>query len=197
MCFMIPLWRLKLYRNKYRRYLHAQLESCTSLITTTYIRNNDICKAVEENIDQLSPLIKPYFEDFLSESKINPSLKNCVRNLRDKINEPIFKEWCETLIRTLDNTEMKETLLPVANKYSVVKVVQDELDSETYSSLIEYVIMAAMCILAYPLVFLLNRNWFAYYQTIAGHFVIGYTLLVLFFSIIKFISVLTPVEYKR
>lgn len=197
MFFMIPLWKLKLYKNKYRRYLNAQLESCTSLITTTYIRNNDICKAVEENINQLSPLVKPYFEDFLAESKVNPGLKNCIRNLRDKINEPIFKEWCETLIRTIDNTEMKETLLPVANKYSVVKVVQDDLDTETYGALIEYIIMAAMCILAYPLVFLLNRDWFSYYRTIAGHFVVGYTIIVLFFSIIRFISVLTPVEYKR
>ena len=195
--FLIPVWRLKLYRNKYRRYLSAQLESCTTLITTSYIRNNDIVKSVEENLEQLSPLIRPYFQDFLNESRVNPSLKNCVRNLRDKINESIFKEWCETLIRTLDNSEMKETLLPIANKYSSVRVVQQEIDAETFRSLIEYIIMAAMTVLAYPLVYILNRTWFAYYSTFFGHFVVGYTLLVLFISIIRLISVMTPVEYKR
>lgn len=196
-CFMIPLWRLKLYRNKYRKYLAAQLESCTSLITTSYIRNGDICLAVQENINELSPIVKPYFQDFLTECKVNVSIKNCVRNLRDKINDNIFKEWCEILLRTLDNSEMREALIPIAQKYSEVRIVQDEVDLETHQAIIEYIVMMIMDIACYPMVWLLNKEWFAYYSTIPGKCVVAFTFIVLLYSIFKLIDVMQPVEYKR
>ena len=67
MFFMIPLWRLKLYRNKYRKYMTAQLESTTSLVTISYIRCNSFIQAVEENIDQISPIVRPKFQKFLDD----------------------------------------------------------------------------------------------------------------------------------
>lgn len=197
MFFMIPLWRLKLYRNKYRKYLTAQLESTTSLITISYIRCSSFIQAVEENIDQLSPIVRPKFQKFLDECKVNASVKNCVRNLRDSINNALFKEWCEIVLKTLDNSEMKEALLPICEKYTNVKIVQDEIDAEVLGSLSEYFIMMIFMVACYPLVYFLNTEWFAYYNTFFGKFIVGYTLLVLFISIVKIISVLTPVEYDH
>lgn len=197
MFFMIPLWRLKLYRNKYRKYMTAQLESTTSLITVSYIRCNSFIQAVEENIDQISPIVRPRFQKFLDECKVNASVKNCVRNLRDSIDNALFREWCEIVLKTLDNSEMKEALLPICEKYTNVKIVQDEIDSEVLGSLAEYVIMMIFMLFCYPLVYFLNAEWFAYYNTFPGKFVVGYTLLVLFFSIVKMIGVLQPVEYDH
>jgi hypothetical protein len=197
MFFMIPLWRLKLYRNKYRKYMTAQLESTTSLVTISYIRCNSFIQAVEENIDQISPIVRPKFQKFLDECKVNASVKNCVRNLRDSIDNSLFREWCEIVLKTLDNSEMKEALLPICEKYTNVKIVQDEIDSEVLGSLAEYIIMMLFMLFCYPLVWFLNAEWFAYYSTFPGKFVVGYTLIVLFFSIIKMISVLQPVDYDR
>lgn len=197
MFFMIPLWRLKLYRNKYKKYLTAQLESTTSLITVSYIRSNNFIQAVEENIDQISPIVRPKFQAFLDECKINASVKNCVRNLRDSINNSLFHEWCEIVLKTLDNSEMKESLLPICEKYTNVKIVQDEIDAEVMSSLIEYIIMMLFMLLCYPLVYVLNADWFDYYSTIPGKICIAYTLVVLLISIIKIIGVMQPVEYDR
>ena len=197
MFFMIPLWRLKLYRNKYRKYMTAQLESTTSLVTISYIRCNSFIQAVEENIDQISPIVRPKFQKFLDECKVNASVKNCVRNLRDSIDNSLFREWCEIVLKTLDNSEMKEALLPICEKYTNVKIVQDEIDSEVLGSLAEYVIMMLFMLFCYPLVWFLNAEWFAYYNTFPGKFVVGYTLIVLFFSIVKMIGVLQPVDYDR
>lgn len=196
MFFMIPLWRLKIYRSKYRKYMTAQLESTTSLITVSYIRCNSFIQAVEENIDQISPIVRPKFQHFLDECKVNVSLKNCVRNLRDSINNDLFHEWCEIVIKTLDNSEMKEALLPICEKYTNLKIVQDEVDSEVLGALAEYVIMMIFMVLCYPLVYILNTDWFAYYSTLPGKVVIAYTLIVLFISIIRMITVMTPVEYE-
>lgn len=197
MFFMIPLWRLKLYRNKYRKYMTAQLESTTSLVTISYIRCNSFIQAVEENIDQISPIVRPKFQKFLDECKVNASVKNCVRNLRDSIDNSLFREWCEIVLKTLDNSEMKEALLPICEKYTNVKIVQDEIDSEVLGSLAEYIIMMLFMLFCYPLVWFLNAEWFAYYSTFPGKFVVGYTLIVLFFSIVKMIGVLQPVDYDR
>lgn len=195
--FMVPLWRLKLYRNKYRKYLAAQLESATSLITTSYVRNNDIVAAVQENTEQLPPIVKPYFQSFLAECKVNPSIKNCVRNLRERIDDNIFKEWCETLLHTIDNSEMKEALMPICKKYSSVRIIQDEIDLETTQAIMEYFVMMAIMICVYPMVWVLNKEWFSYYSSIAGKISVGYTLFVLFFSLAKLIGVMQPVQYRR
>lgn len=195
--FMIPFWRLKLYRNKYRKYLACQLEGTTSIITTSYIRNNNIVAAVEENLTEISPLIRPYFKEFVAETKLNASVKNCVRNLRDKINDSTFHEWCETLLRTLDDAEMKESLLPICQKYSAVRIVQEEIDIEVANAVVEYLVMMAMSLLAYPMVYLLNKDWFAYYNTFIGQLVVGYTLVIVFYSIVKLIAAMQPVQYRK
>ena len=197
MFFMIPLWRLKLYRNKYRKYMTAQLESTTSLITVSYIRCSSFIQAVEENIDQISPIVRPKFQRFLDECKVNASVKNCVRNLRDSIDNLLFREWCEIVLKTLDNSEMKEALLPICKKYTNVKIVQDEIDAEVLGSLAEYLIMMVFMLCCYPLVYFLNAEWFEYYNTFPGKFIVGYTLLILFIAIVKLISVLQPVDYDR
>jgi hypothetical protein len=57
--------------------------------------------------------------------------------------------------------------------------------------------MMLFMLFCYPLVWFLNAEWFAYYSTFPGKFVVGYTLIVLFFSIVKMIGVLQPVDYDR
>ena len=197
MGFMFPLWRLKLYRNKYKKYITAQLESTTSLITISYIRCNNFIQAVEENIEQISPIVRPKFQRFLDECKINASVKNCVRNLRDSINNSLFREWCEIVLKTLDNSEMKEALLPICEKYTNVKIVQDEIDAEVMSSIAEYIIMMVFMVCCYPLVYFLNADWFAYYSSPLGTICVGYTLIILFYSIARMIGIMQPVEYDR
>lgn len=195
--FLIPIWRLRLYQNKYRRYLAGQLESGLSVITASYIRCNNIIQAVEENQDYLSPLIQPYFRDFLTETSVNPSVKNCIRDLRDRIYDGIFKEWCDMLIRTLDNAEMKESLLPILKKYSEVRSVQEDIDTELSSALTEYVVMMGFAVFVYVLVYLLNKEWFDMYYTFAGQIVVAFSLIVLVFALAKLITVRRPIQFKR
>lgn len=195
--FMVPIWRLKIYYQKYQKYLSMQLESSVSLITTAYIRTNDIIEAVEDNIENISDLIRPYFEEFLTEYKINPNMKRCIRNLQNKINEPIFKEWCETLIKSYENSEIKENLLSTVEKYSAVRIVQDDLDAETSSALIEYIIMLVVMVAVYPMIKILNSEWFHTFSTLPGKICVGYSIIVGIYSIKKIIDLTAPVQYKR
>lgn len=195
---LAPTWRLKAYRNRYRKFVSAQLESATSMITSSYIRSSDFIGAVKENLDRLSPIIRKPFSRFVTEAGVDPGLRNCVRDLRDSISDNIFREWCETVIRTLDNSEMKEALLPVCQKYSSVRIVQDEIDAEVASETVSYFVMLAMVPGAYALVWLMNRDWFAYFTTtLAGKGCVALSFAVILFSVIKLIAVMQPVEFRR
>lgn len=195
--FMIPLWRLEIYYQKYQKYLNMQLESCVSLITTAYIRNNDIIESFEENIENISLFIRPPFEEFLAEYKINPNMKKCIRNLQNKIDNTIFKEWCDVLIKSYENSNIKENLLAITEKYSAIRIVQDDLDAETASSMIEYIIMLAMLVLVYPMVGLINDEWFASYSTLPGKICIAYSIFVGILAVKKIIDLSAPVQFKR
>jgi tight adherence protein B len=195
--FMIPLWKLKMYQSKYKKYIAMQLESCVSLITTAYMRNNNIINAVEENMTNISSLVRPYFEEFVAEYKVDANMKNCIYSLQNKVTDNIFKEWCECLAKTYDNSDMKENLMSIANKYSSVRIVQDELDAETASSLVEYIIMLAVLVFSYPMIRFLNPLWFTYFATIPGKICVAYSMVVFLFSVKRLIDITTPVQFER
>lgn len=194
---LVPLWRLELYYQKYQKYQNMQLESCISLVTTAYMRNNDIIESIEENIENIDSFIRVPFEEFLAEYKINPNMKRCIRNLQNKIDEPIFKEWCEVLIKAYENSGIKENLIAVSEKYSSVRVVQDDLDAETASAMVEYLIMLGMLVLVYPMVKLLNAEWFACYSTLPGKICVAYSIFVGLIAVKKIIELSAPVQFKR
>lgn len=47
----VPFWFIRLTANHYKKNIAAELETALSIITTAYLRNEDIQTAVEENID--------------------------------------------------------------------------------------------------------------------------------------------------
>ena len=49
----LPFWYVKLTANHYKRDVSAELETALSVITTAYLRTEDIVTAVEENIAYL------------------------------------------------------------------------------------------------------------------------------------------------
>ena len=51
----IPFWYVRLTANHYKKNVSAELETALSIITTAYLRNEDILTAVEENLHYLNP----------------------------------------------------------------------------------------------------------------------------------------------
>lgn len=65
----LPFWYVKLTANHYKRDVSAELETALSVITTAYLRTEDIVTAVEENIAYLNPPVSRVFQDFLIQIK--------------------------------------------------------------------------------------------------------------------------------
>lgn len=60
----LPFWHVRLTAAHYKKNVAAELETALSIITTAYLRNEDILTAVEENIHYLNPPVRGVFANF-------------------------------------------------------------------------------------------------------------------------------------
>ena len=115
----LPFWYVKLTANHYKRDVSAELETALSVITTAYLRTEDIVTAVEENIAYLNPPVFRVFQDFLIQIKmVNPDVQAALRILRGRIDNEVFREWCDAVSDCQHDRSLKTTLPPIVSKLS-------------------------------------------------------------------------------
>ena len=113
----LPFFYIKSTIAAYDRHVREEMETALSIITTSYIRSDDILGAVQENIVYLKPPVKGIFQSFVGDAMmISSDLKTALRNLKEKISDSIYEEWCDTLIACQDDRTLKDTLLPIVGK---------------------------------------------------------------------------------
>ncbi len=195
---LVPFWFVIYNSNSYKRQINEELETALSTITTSYIRSEDIILAVEENIDYLNPPISQVFIFFLSQTKlITSNTKLAIENLRSKIQNEIFEEWCNALIACQDNKNLKTTLVPILTKLSDTRIVSGELDNMLFEPMKEFLTMVILLIANIPLIRVLNKDWYdILMHTPIGHGILAICILVIFISLGAVIRLTRPIEYK-
>lgn len=89
----LPFWYIKLTATHFKKDVSAELETALSIITTAYLRSEDILTSVEENLEYLNPPVKNIFQDFVSRIRlIDPDLEAALDELRTRIADDVFKE---------------------------------------------------------------------------------------------------------
>ena len=207
--FMIPVFALAFAaipflfaRNTikaYDKHIREEMETAMSIVTTSYIRTEDIVGSVRENLAYLKPPIKEIFAGFVGDATmISSDTKASLRNLRERIDNDIFTEWCDTLISCQDDRTLKDTLLPIVSKLTDVRIVNNELKTVLDAAKNEYLTMVLLVVGNIPLIYALNREWFnSLMFTIPGKLVLavcGMTILVTAGFMMKFTK---PIEYRR
>lgn len=114
---MIPFAYLAKTLSVYQSQVSRELETALSTVTASYIRSDNLVSAVQENLSYLKPPIKGIFESFIAEATvISPDIRGAIHNLKDKVKNSIFEEWCDTLISCQNDRTLKDTLMPVVSK---------------------------------------------------------------------------------
>ena len=195
---LTPFWYVIYTSNAYRKQINEELETALSTITTSYIRSEDIILAVEENVDYLNPPVSEVFIFFLSQTKlITSNTKLAIENMKPKIQNDVFREWCDALIACQDNKNLKSTLIPIVAKLSDTRIVSAELEGILFEPMKEFITMTILLIANIPLVKVLNKDWYKILtKTIPGHVVLAISALVIFISLGAVIRLTRPVEYK-
>ena len=196
---MIPFIYAKRTVAYYDNHVKEELETALSIITTSYVRTDDIVSAVKENIQYLKPPVKDIFAGFVAENMmISSDVKQSIRHLKEKVNNSIFAEWCETLVACQDDRTLKDTLMPIVTKLTDVRIVNNEIKGMLSSARIEYYMMAGMVVGNIPLLYFLNKDWFnALMFTTLGKLVLAICGLVIIVTAVLMLRFTKQIEYRK
>lgn len=194
---IIPFVYVRKQLDHYEKHIKDELETTLSIITTSYIRSEDIIGAVKENIEYIRPPLKEHFTAFLGDASFVSSTKQGLKNLRKKVDDDIFREWCDALIQCQDDSTLKNTLQPIITKLTDVRIVNSELSSMMASVRMEYYTMVGMVVGNIPLLYVLNKDWFhtLIYES-AGKVTLGVCGLVILITYLFMLKFTKPVKYK-
>lgn len=194
----LPFWYIKLTASHFKRDVSAELETALSIITTAYLRSEDILTSVEENLEYLNPPVKNVFQDFVSRIRlIDPDLEEALESLKGKISNDVFEEWVDALKACLYDRSLKTTLTPVVAKLSDMRIVNAELEYLVYEPRKEFITMVVLVVGNIPLLYFLNQSWYdTLMHTIPGQVMLSITGIVIFVSAAYVVKLTKPIEYR-
>jgi Flp pilus assembly protein TadB len=198
-CIAIPYGYAKSLVSSYNKQISDELETALSIITTAYISNEDIIYAIENSIDYINPPVQHVFKEFLGKTKlISSNVKLAIVQMKSRINNEVFREWCDNLIECQDNITLKRTLQPITARLSDIRIVNAELDTLIMNPRREFFMMLFMTITNIPMLYFVNREWgLILFQTFIGQIVLGIIAIICITTTILCFKYTQPLEYKR
>ncbi|MCL2697539.1 MAG: hypothetical protein FWE74_05610 [Oscillospiraceae bacterium] len=195
----VPFWYVKIMANNYKKEINSELETALSIITTAYLRCEDIITAVTENLDYLNPPAKAVFADFLSQVQlINPDIDAALRVMKTRIDNDVFREWVDAVAACQHDRSLKSTLTPIVAKLSDIRVVNAEMEFLIFEPRKEFITMMILVLANIPLMYFLNRDWYnTLMHTLLGHVILAITAAVIFISTACVLKLTKPIEYRR
>lgn len=195
----LPVWYVKLTASHFKKDISEELETALSVISSAYIRNEDIVTAVEENVHYLNPPIKNVFTDFLVQLKlIDSDVVKAIEGLKTKIDNDVFHEWCDALIQCQSDRNLKSTLTPIVTKLSDVRTVNTELELMLAEPRKEFIIMAMLVVATIPILYFLNKDWYeVLMHTGIGKIVLAVDFAAIFICGAFVVKITRPIEFRR
>ncbi|WP_333657188.1 hypothetical protein [Tissierella praeacuta] len=195
----LPFWYIRLTQSYFKRDIAAELETALSIITTAYLRNEDILTAVEENMNYLNPPVLSIFKGFVSRIKlINPDIIGALQAMKGQIDNAVFHEWCDALIACQLDRSLKTTLTPIVSKLSDMRVVNGELENMVFEPRKEFITMVILVIGNIPLLYFLNKDWYhTLMHSALGQIILSICAMAIFISTAFVIKLTRPIEYRR
>lgn len=196
---LLPFWYVRLTQTHFKRDIAAELETALSIITTAYLRNEDIVTAVEENIDYLNPPVLSVFKGFGYRIKmINPDIAAGLEDIKEQLENAVFREWCDALIACQIDRNLKTTLTPIVSKLSDMRVVNGELENMIFEPRKEFISMQLLVVGNIPLLYFLNKDWYnTLMHTPLGQIILAICFAAIFVSAAFVIKLTQPIEYRR
>lgn len=194
-----PFWYVRLTAGHYKKNVAAELETALSIITTAYLRNEDILTAVEENLHYLNPPVRNVFQEFATQVRVvNPDVEAGLKVLKGRIENDVFAEWCDALCDCLYDRSLKTTLTPIVSKLSDMRIVNAELELLVTEPRKEFITMVILVIGNIPLMYFLNKGWYETLMfTAMGQMILAVSAALIFVSTACVIRLTKPLEYRR
>ncbi len=196
---LLPFWFIRLTAYHFKKSISAELETALSIITTAYLRSEDIQTAVEENLEYLNPPVRIVFAEFLARIQlVDPDVDAALHDMRTKIDNAVFREWVAALLACRHDRGLKTTLTPIVAKLSDMRIVNGELENLVFEPRKEFITMQILLIGNIPLLYWLNADWYeVLMHTPMGQIILAIIAAILFVSTAAVIRLTQPIEYRR
>lgn len=192
---VMPYLYIKKTLDGYQKRITEELETTLSIITTSYVRNGDILYAVQENLPFIKPPLKEHFTAFVGDATYVVDIKSAILNLRAKIRDSIFEEWCDALLQCQDDRTLKETLYPIVQRLTDTRIVNNDISGALAEARMQYYTMAAMLVGIIPLLYLLNKDWYNQLMfSLPGKITLGVDGIIIFFTFIRMLKITKPLK---
>ena len=196
---LLPFWFIRLTAYHFKKIISAELETALSIITTAYLRSEDIQTAVEENLEHLNPPVRIVFAEFLARIQlVDQDVDAALHDMRTKIDNAVFREWVAALLACRHDRGLKTTLTPIVAKLSDMRIVNGELENLVFEPRKEFITMQILLIGNIPLLYWLNADWYeVLMHTPMGQIILAIIAAILFVSTAAVIKLTQPIEYRR
>lgn len=196
---LLPFWYVRLTQSHFKKDIASELETALSIITTAYLRNEDIVTAVEENIGYLNPPVLSVFKTFIYRIKmVNPDVVSALMSMRNQIDNAVFHEWCDAMMNCQFDRSLKSTLTPIVTKLSDMRVVNGELENLVFGPRKEFISMQVLMLCNIPLLYFLNKDWYnTLMHSVPGQIVLAICFVIMFVSMAFVVKLTQPIEYRR
>lgn len=177
--------------------VNGSMKETLSVITNTYIQTEDIVHAFRSNLSLLKPPFDEACAEFVAEATfLQANIPRALQNLRHKIDNEQFREWCDALMQCYDNKELKQVLPVIVEKVDENISVQNELDTLTIPETAHFRTVVIICVVMIPLMLLIEPSWFFDMAgNPIGKFIIALAAAVVIAASIAAVRILKPVKY--
>jgi len=173
---------IQIRTGEYLRGLHAKLEIGMGIITNSYIQSGDLVGTVQESYRLLPAPLEGVFKNFIVETQfIDANLVRALEQLRDKIDNHYWQEWCNVLIQCQHDRQLRFALPGIVERLGETRRVQLEIDTTIRKHFGDYIITVMIVLGSIPLMGLMMPEW---YEMLMGTLAGKITLSVVLFAIL-------------
>ncbi|MDR3121906.1 MAG: hypothetical protein LBU58_11335 [Clostridiales bacterium] len=192
--FWLPDAYFRLSSLRYAKEVGESVETAMSIITNSYLQNEDIKSAILENISRIERPLKEVFREFLAETGfVDASVRNAILRMKLKADNAYFGDWCDILLQCQDDRELKYVLPSIVTKLNSVKRIQAELDTVMFDIYKEFAYVVGIVVLNLPLMALINAEWAdMLFHTPVGKLAVAVCFSVVFLASAYVVSVNQP-----
>lgn len=195
---ILPFIYIKSITAVYRRKINSDLEDALFSITYSYLVSDNFVSVVKDNLDLLTPTMRPIFNQFVTQSTlIDADVTTGINNLKIKINHPIFHQWCDCVTQSQTDSTIKGNLLSIVEQFSDNHIIQYEVATLIAGARRNALHILAMTAFFPLLIKVLNPEWFAIYSTFQGKFSIAFSIVIILFATYRIMKLSRPTEMEE
>lgn len=195
---LLPMWLLKFKAYRYNVSVMNELSVVLSMVTNSYVRCENMVKAVEENIVYMNHPVKAHFESFVYQcTYVNSNVSANIQALRQEMDNAVFRLWCDCLVICQSDINQKSSLNAVVEQFTTDRELLNLLSAEITKPVQIFAIVAAITFTAFPLTSLMGTQFGIgnaldiLFGTLVGQCVVVGYAIVLFFGINRAIDLST------